>query len=254
MKIHLPLLLQSIKTPLKQICGGVCLLLFFAIPAPAQELDTTAPITISVFGDSLVHGYGLSPNDGFVPQLSQAITTTVHTNRPVRFVNAGVSGDTTAGGLARIDWALTPEIAAVIVVLGGNDILRGIDPLASRANLRAILQKITNRHLPILLIGVPVIGNYGAEYQSAFADIYPDLAQEFNVVYAPNFFAGLGMGNGDSALDTSAVLLRYMQADGLHPNAAGVRRIVATLTPSVLSLLKRVDVDPPSAVKSSADH
>lgn len=153
----------------------------------------------------------------------------------VTVVNAGVSGDTTAGGLARIDWTLTPEVDALIVELGGNDVLRGLDPAVIRANLDAILTRAAEAGLPVLLIGIPPLGNYGPDYAQAIEAIYPDLAAKHGTLLAPNFFAGLA-GPGS---DPAAARALYLQPDGLHPNAAGVARIVADLGPDVAVLVGR---------------
>lgn len=190
-----------------------------------------APVTIAALGDSLTEGYGLPPDDGFVPQLQAWLRD--H-GADVTVMNAGVSGDTTAGGLSRLDWTLTPEVKALIVTLGGNDLLRGIDPAASRANLDAILAGATAKGLPVLLIGMPAPGNYGPDYKAQFDAIYPDLAQKYGTLYAESFFAPLGAG-GDPA-----ALAPYLQADGIHPNRDGVAKIVAGLGPVVLQLVGRI--------------
>jgi len=131
---------------------------FLAIAAPAQ-----ADVHLLALGDSLTQGYGLIEQDGFVPQLRGWLTDQGHT---VRVVNGGVSGDTTAGGLARVEWALTPEINGMIVALGGNDVLRGIDPDVVRANLDGILQIADSKGIEVLLVGMRAPGNFGTEYQS----------------------------------------------------------------------------------------
>jgi acyl-CoA thioesterase-1 len=198
----------------------------FATPALAD------PLTLVALGDSLTAGYGLPPEDGFVPQLQAWLTAQ---GQDVVVVNAGVSGDTTAGGLARLDWSLTPEVDAMIVTLGGNDLLRGIDPAASRANLDAILQGAQARKLPVLLVAMSAPGNYGPEYKRDFDAIYPDLAAQYGALLAPGFFAPLLNEGADPAS-----LARYLQPDGLHPNRDGVARIVEGLGPQVLNLLAAV--------------
>jgi acyl-CoA thioesterase-1 len=189
-----------------------------------------ADVTVAALGDSLTQGYGLPPDDGFVPQLQRWLDAK---GAEATVLNAGVSGDTTQGGLSRVDWTLTPEIDALIVALGGNDLLRGIDPAVARANLRGILEAAAARELPVLLVGMTAPTNYGADYKEAFDAIYPDLAAEFGALLHPDFLGALAaIGNRQDALET------YMQPDGLHPNAAGVARIVEDLGPAVLELVK----------------
>ena len=206
--------------------------LAFAAFAAFPAMVAAEPLTLIAFGDSLTAGYGLPPEDGFVPQLQGWL---VAQGADVTVINAGVSGDTTAGGLARLDWTLTPDVDAIIVTLGANDLLRGIDPANSRANLDAILAKTQARDLPTLLIGMPAPGNYGPDYKAAFDAIYPDIAAAHDAAYLPSFFAPL---TGDDA--DPATLRPMLQGDGLHPNAIGVARIVAGLGPEVLALLARV--------------
>lgn len=181
-------------------------------------------------GDSLTAGYGLPPEQGFVPRLQAWLDA--HGAEAV-VENAGVSGDTTAGGLSRVDWALGPEADAVIVELGGNDFLRGIDPAVSEANLRGILGKVRERGLPVLLIGIDASSQYGPDYEAAFDGMYPELAREFGALLEPDFFAGLREGGlGPAELRTA-----WLQPDGIHPNAEGVERIVERIGPRVLELL-----------------
>lgn len=187
-----------------------------------------AETTVLALGDSLTQGYGLAAEEGFVPQLSAWLA---RHGTPATILNAGVSGDTTAGGLARLEWSLTPEVDAVIVNLGGNDLLRGLDPALSRANLEAILQAVTARDLPVLLIGLGAPGNYGPAYKAAYDAIFPDLAARYGVALEPNFFAAIG-GNAEAAIAEG-----YMQADGIHPNAKGVAAIVDALGPRVQALI-----------------
>lgn len=199
--------------------------------AAATAGAAAAGQVLVAFGDSLTQGYGLAPEDGLVPQLQAWLRAHGH---DVTVVNAGVSGDTTAGGLARIGWTLGSPADAIIVELGGNDVLRGIDPAASRANLDGILTAAAARGLPILLVGVPAPGNYGADYKQAFDAIYPELAAAHGADLVPDYFAPL-TASGDRA----QALAEDMQADGVHPNANGVKRIVAALGPRVEALLER---------------
>lgn len=191
------------------------------------------PIVIAALGDSLTAGYGLPQGQGFVPQLQRWLEGAV--DLPVELRNAGVSGDTTAGGLARIDWTLTPEVDGLIVALGGNDLLRGLPPEAARANLEGILQVAKARGLPVLLVGLEATSNYGADYKAAFDAMYPELAAQYGALYADNFLGGL-LQEGANAASAA----RYMQSDGIHPNAQGVGLIVEDLGPDVAALAERV--------------
>ena len=190
-----------------------------------------ADVTIAALGDSLTQGYGLPPDEGFVPQLDRWLS-----DRGVEatLINAGVSGDTTQGGLSRVDWTLTPEVDALIVALGGNDLLRGIDPSVARANLRGILDAAASRGIPVLLVGMTAPGNYGADYKAAFDAIYPDLSTEFGAILHADFLGALA-----EVEDRQSAIAAFMQPDGLHPNAAGVARIVEDIGPSVLALIER---------------
>ncbi|MGA0542098.1 arylesterase [Neotabrizicola sp. VNH66] len=190
------------------------------------------PVQIVALGDSLTAGYGLNEGEGLVPQLQlwldgQGAEAVVQ--------NAGVSGDTTAGGLARVDWALGPDADALIVTLGGNDMLRGLPPEEVRRNLSAILEVAAGRGLPVLLVPMKAPSNWGADYKTAFDAIYPELAAETGAILAPEFFSGL-MAEGADPSDPAS-MGAWMQADGIHPNAQGVKLIVAALGPAVLELI-----------------
>ena len=215
----------SLRYGAKSLLRNLTFAFLLATPALAE------PLTLVALGDSLTQGYGLPPEDGFVPQLQAWLRAQ---GRDVTVVNAGVSGDTTAGGLARLDWMLTPETDALIVTLGGNDLLRGIDPASSRANLDAILKQTTARGLPVLLVAMQAPGNYGPDYKRDFDAMYPDLATKYGALLAPGFFTGMG-AEGDPAKARA-----LMQPDGLHPNREGVALIVQGLGPQVLDLLARV--------------
>lgn len=185
-------------------------------------------VTVVALGDSLTAGYGLPPEQGLVPQLEAFLTAN---GADVAIVNAGVSGDTTAGGLSRLEWSLTPETDALIVALGGNDLLRGLPPEEARANLTGILAGAKAKGLPVLLVGMQAPGNYGPDYKTSFDAIYPDLAAEFGATLYPFFFQGLGAGNDPAALRA------FMQPDGIHPTSEGVAKIVADLGPAVQAFL-----------------
>ncbi len=194
------------------------------------QIAVAEPLTLLAFGDSLTQGYGLPPDQGFVPQLQGWLRAK---GADVTVVNAGVSGDTTAGGASRIDWTLTPDVDAMILTLGGNDLLRGIDPAVARRNLDAILTATDAQGLPVMLVAMQALGNYGPDYKRDFDAIYPDLAARHGAMLADTFFAAL-MAPGTS----QATFNTLMQPDGIHPNAEGVAKIVAALGPDVLTLLK----------------
>jgi acyl-CoA thioesterase-1 len=195
------------------------------------SLGCADEVVIAALGDSLTQGYGLAQEDGFVPQMQNWLSSQ---GIDARLVNAGVSGDTTAGGLSRVAWTLTPEVDAMIVALGGNDFLRGFAPEVSRANLQGILQAADEAEVEVLLVGMQAPGNYGPDYKAAFDSIYPDLAAQYSVLYAESFFGGLESEGGDPAS-----VRAFMQADGIHPNADGVARIVHALGPKVAELAAR---------------
>ncbi len=186
-------------------------------------------MTIAALGDSLTAGYGLRQGDGFVPQLQSWLDAQ---GADVTLINAGVSGDTTAGGLSRVTWTLTPEVDAMIVALGGNDYLRGLDPAVSRANLDGILAEGEAAGVDVLLVGLKSGSNYGPDYKSEFDQMYGDLAAKYGVSVYADFFDGVRMAAG-----TQAGIADYMQADGIHPNAQGVAVIVAAIGPRVLQLV-----------------
>ena len=190
-------------------------------------------VRVAALGDSLVHGYGLVPEQGFVPQLEQWLQAQ---GAEVELINAGVSGDTTAGGAARVDWTLSDDVDGMIVVLGGNDLLRGMAPEQARNNLQRILEAAQDSEVSVLLVGMRAPGNFGAEYKARFEAIYPELAQEYGALYFDNFFTGLD----PNAEDLSSVQ-QYMQADGIHPNAEGVVRIVEAFGPSAMELVKTLE-------------
>ncbi|WP_083791129.1 arylesterase [Roseobacter sp. CCS2] len=186
-------------------------------------------VTIAALGDSLTAGYGLAQDDGFVPQLEAWLE---QQGADVTVMNAGVSGDTTAGGLSRVAWTLTPEVDAMIVTLGGNDYLRGIDPAVSRANLDGVLAAGQDAGVEMLLVGLSVGANYGLEYKQEFEGMYVELATKYDIALYADFAAGLraaaGMQEGMS---------EFLQPDGIHPNPEGVSVIVAAIGPAVLDLV-----------------
>lgn len=186
---------------------------------------------MAAFGDSLVQGFGLPAEDGFVPQLQAYLDAA---GAGAVLINAGVSGDTSAGGAARLDWTLSEAPDAVILSLGANDALRGLPVDQLRANLDAMLAKLAAREVAVLLVGIDVPGNFGPEYQADFQATYVELAAQYDVLFQPNFMDGLAQIE-----DVSVVLRDFMQGDGIHPNAAGVALIVEAMGPKVLELIER---------------
>lgn len=201
-----------------------CIVVCFPTWATAEN------VVIAALGDSLTQGFGLVQEDGFVPQLQNWLD---RQGIDARVINAGVSGDTTAGGLSRVAWTLTPEVDALIVALGGNDLLRGLDPAVSRQNVAGILEAAAERNVEVLLVGMQAPGNFGPDYKAEFDAIYPELAAEYGVLYAQDFFMGLSATGGDLAS-----VRDFMQPDGIHPNANGVTRIVEALAPDVVELIR----------------
>jgi acyl-CoA thioesterase-1 len=182
------------------------------------------PLTVVALGDSLTAGYGLAGADAFPSRLQQALADK---GFAVKVVNAGVSGDTAAGGLARLDWSIPDGTDAVILELGANDALRGFDPAVTRKALDAILGRLTARKIPVLLCGMLAPPNLGTEYGRAFNAIYPDLAAQYGAILYPFFLAGVA---ADPTLN---------QRDGLHPTAAGVAVMVERILPAVEQLVGR---------------
>lgn len=191
-------------------------MLYQALPAEA------APLRLLALGDSLTAGYGLPAEQGFAPRLEEALK-----NRgfDVKVMNAGVSGDTTAGGLARLDWALSQGADAVMVELGANDMLRGLPAKDAERNLDQMIRRLKERGLPVLLLGMKAQANLGSDYAREFDPIYAKLAKKHGIALYPFFLEGVVL---------SADL---NQPDGLHPNAKGVEVIVARLLPHVQKLL-----------------
>jgi len=198
---------------------------------PARRGAAQSAVKIVALGDSLTAGYGLPEKDGFVPRLQAALSAK---GIAASVANAGVSGDTASDGLARLDWSVPVGTDAVIVELGANDMLRGIKPEVTRGALEKILQRLTTRHIAVLLCGMRAAPNLGTEYGAAFERIYPELAAKYGALLYPFF------------LDGVAANLSLTQPDGLHPNAAGVGVIVTRILPKVEELVARARVLRPS--------
>jgi acyl-CoA thioesterase I len=201
----------------------------FAAIIPAAIAET--PVKIVALGDSLTAGLGLPEKDGFVPRLQAALAAK---GIAAAIVNAGVSGDTAAGALARLDWSVPDDTDAVIIELGANDMLRGFKPDVTRDALDKILQRLRDRHIAVLLCGMRAAPNLGADFGRSFEPIYPELAAKYGALLYPFFLDGVA---GDRSLN---------QHDGLHPTAAGVDVIVAAILPKVEELIGRGRASHPS--------
>ena len=204
---------------------GAWLLAWFMLAAGGLRAESGAgELRILMLGDSLTAGYGLASRDALPVRLEAALRDR---GLDVRVINAGVSGDTTAGGLARLEWALADRPHAVIVALGANDALRAIDPEVSFTNLDRLFGALAERRLPVLLAGMMAPRNLGREYGARFDAIYPELAVRHGALLYPFL------------LDGVATVAALNQADGIHPNPAGVEVIVERILPSMLCLARR---------------
>ena len=200
-----------------------------AIPPIAEQVVKSSvaaqrPV-LMILGDSLVAGHGLPQGEAFPDILGQLLQ---NDGFDVNIINAGVSGDTTAGGLARLDWSLADNPDAAIIVLGGNDLLRGLDPSASFANLDKIIERLKARNIAVLLAGMQAPRNLGADYADEFDAIYQRLANRHDVLFYPFF------------LDGVALQPMMNLADGMHPNQAGISHIALKILPQVKRLLSKV--------------
>ena len=202
-----------------KVAAVLAVIFMFTQSAAAQTM------TILALGDSLTAGYGLQPSDAFPVKLEAALKARGH---DVAVINAGVSGDTALDGLSRLDWALAEEVNAVIVELGANDALRGLPAAQAETAIDGVLAKLKGKNLPVLLAGMRAPPNLGPDYQSGFDNIYSRLAEKYGALLYPFF------------LDGVAADVNLNQADGLHPNPAGVDIIVARMLPSVEALIGRI--------------
>ena len=198
------------------------LIIFLALVAASPAV--AAPVRLTALGTSLTQGYGLPPGTEFTVQLQKALK---QAGIDAVVTNAGVSADTSAGGLARLDWSLADHPQAVILELGSNDMLRGIPPAETEKNLRTILTKLKAARLKVLLTGMQAQRNLGADYVKQFDPIYPRLAKDYNVLFYPFILDGVALNP------------KLNQADGMHPNPAGVKIIVARILPFVKKLVAR---------------
>ena len=197
-------------------------LMTIAMTAASQAQPAAKPVKLVVLGDSLSAGLGLPAQEAFPQKLQKALQAK---GMAVDMTNAGVSGDTTSGGRDRLDWSVPDGTDGVIVELGANDALRGIDPDLTRAALTDIVQRLKARKIAVMLCGMLAPPNYGADYAARFNSIYPDLAKKFGVPLYPFFLDGVA---ADAKLN---------QADGIHPTAAGVDIIVGNIMPAVEAFL-----------------
>lgn len=200
----------------KLLLSTILALLLAGSPAWAK------PVRLLALGTSLTQGYGLPPGTEFTVQLQAALKAA---GIDADVDNAGVSGDTSAGGLSRLDWSLAGHPDAVILELGSNDMLRGTPPAQTEKNLRAILDRLKAAHIPVLLTGMKAQRNLGPDYVAAFDGIYPRLAKDYGMLFYPFLLDGVAMNP------------KLNQGDGMHPNPAGVKIIVAKILPLVKKLV-----------------
>ena len=200
-------------------------ILLLTLGLATASVARAEPLRLLVLGDSLVAGYGLPPGQSFPDQLQRDLAAR---GTEISVINAGVSGDTTAGGLARLDWSLADDPQAVIIVLGGNDMLRGLPPEGTAANLDTIISRLRGRGVEVLLAGMMAPRNMGADYVAAFDAVYPALAAAHDIEFYPFFLDGVAL---DPALNLD---------DGLHPNQRGIAEISRRILPTVERLLARV--------------
>jgi acyl-CoA thioesterase I len=193
-------------------------------PLPAAHAQSN-PIRLVALGDSLSAGYNLPQEAAFPVALERALKAKGY---KVEVVNAGVSGDTSSGGLDRLDWSVPDGTDGVILELGANDMLRGLDPAGTRKNIEAIVERLKSRNIPVMLAGMYASRNLGPEYVQKFDGIYPDIAKKHDLVLYPFFLDGVA---GDRSLNLP---------DGMHPTAKGVEIIVERILPSVESFLARL--------------
>lgn len=203
---------MAVKRPVRAFIATLLVLLATMVAAPAE------PFRIVGFGDSLMAGFGLGPGEAFPEKLEAALRKKGH---DVVIANAGVSGDTTSGGLSRLDWSVPDGTRLVILELGANDMLRGVTPEITEKNLDAMIARLKERGISVLLAGMMAAPNLGSDFAGEFNAVYPRLAQKHGIALYPFFLDGV-------AADRSLLL-----EDGMHPNAAGIERMVEKMVPAV---------------------
>ena len=204
------------------ILRAVTIVLAVALGSTAFAQSAAKPIRIVAFGDSLTAGYNLPPDASFPAQLEKALRAA---GENVTIDNAGVSGDTASGGLERLDWTLSDGVDAVILELGANDMLRGIDPAITADALDKIMQALKQRKVKVLIAGMLAAPGMGQAYAEKFNGIYPALAKKYDSLLYGFFVDGVA---GDTTL---------LLGDGMHPNRAGVAKVVANILPSIRELI-----------------
>jgi acyl-CoA thioesterase I len=205
----------------------VRILLVIATLLLSTQMALAKPITLLALGDSLTSGLGLEASEAFPAKLEAALKSRYP---GLKIINGGVSGDTAADGLARLDWALTDEVGGLIVELGANDALRGLDVAQTETALNGIMVKAQLRKLPVLILGMKAPPNMGPDYVAKFDGLYPRLAEKYQALLYPFY------------LDGVAANASLNQSDGIHPNGRGVNVIVSKVMPSVEELIGKVGV------------
>ncbi len=221
--MHLNLLKYGV---FRAVSKFLAVFIFFAQPVTAETVQIVA------LGDSLTSGYGLQDGQGFVPRLQAFLDDK---NVDAVIVNAGVSGDTSAGGLERANWALQGDVHGMILALGANDMLRGFSPKLTKENLSQIIEIAIEKNIDVLLVGVEASQNFGPTYKKSFDALYSELETTYGVQLYGNF---LGAISRDRTIEE---MRPYLQPDGLHPNAEGVQMIVDEMGWSVMGLIDRMD-------------
>ena len=211
---------------MKRVVALLTMLAALAVLAPLHRIEASPGVPVIVaFGDSLTAGLGLKQDQAFPAQLEAALKAR---GTEAKVVDAGVSGDTAAAALQRLDWALPDDADAVIIELGGNDALQGIPPEGTKAAIGKVIEKVQARGLPILLAGQEAPPNMGKDYAERFRALYADLAARYDLIFYPFFLEGAALNDG------------LMQADGIHPNSKGVKVIVDNIMPKVDELLAKI--------------
>jgi acyl-CoA thioesterase-1 len=203
-------------------CAAALAAMIASLPAAQAQGQ---PIRLVALGDSLSAGYGLPQEAAFPMALERALKAKGH---KVEVTNAGVSGDTSSGGLDRLDWSVPDGTDGVILELGANDMLRGLDPALTRKNLETVVERLKARNIPVMLAGMYASRNLGQDYVQKFDSLYPDIAKKHDLVLYPFFLDGVA---GERSLNLP---------DGLHPTAKGVEIIVERILPTVESFLARI--------------